>query len=248
MKHLAWSSLAFMFLCVCLSTQACADRDPGGQGIVYAYGYKLDPPYDFSNVGGDTLFLNGVPYRPKRGARAYDAGELEDLRAGMLNDAQSTHEFNQRLSTKARSMYESGATLEECIQFYADVYDSLPDVGSVKKTAKGIIVEYKDGVKEEIIVSFKKGSPPDRRSVHEDLIKRFMKTINDGGMVAFGVIDGLQYELHTPKWQLEKTNKLLGKLAEGQRLTSDDVLDTPLSNEAFRAQMSQRLMSHETKE
>jgi hypothetical protein len=38
----------------------------GSQGLVIGYGELLEPPYEFSGAGGDTLYLNGLAYYPTR--------------------------------------------------------------------------------------------------------------------------------------------------------------------------------------
>lgn len=65
--------VGFLFISERTSAQPDSDfpedewpEDRSDSSVVYAYGHLLAPPYEFTGIGSDTLFLNGHPYSPTR--------------------------------------------------------------------------------------------------------------------------------------------------------------------------------------
>ena len=210
-------------------------------GPVYMYGRLLKKPYGFSNAGGDTLYLNGVPYWPIRGPLP-PAERYPELAKRFAEKAKA--EFAQRdsLSRAVRALHDAGAGYQECLDSLAAMYGRSPLAmrGSVRKLSNGIVLKWADGTAGDIGLGFEHAPPYNRVAHHQQMMRDFWRTVKAGGMIARGYVDGLSYFLTTPKSQLEKTNRLLARLAAGDTLTREDVINTPLTNKGFRIQMGGR--------
>ena len=241
-----WSSL--------VAGEAASSQGGGGSGgsgeetlgPVYLYGRLLKKPYVFSNAGGDTLYLNGVPYWPIRGpipaSQRYPELAKRFREKAQTESAKAELAYDRQAWETVKSMHDSGAPYEECLDSLAAIYERSPFVvpGSVRRLSNGILLRRTDGNEATIGLGFEHAPPYNRRAHHEQLMRDFWRVVRAGGMIARGYVDGLSYFLTTPKSQLAKTNRLLARLAAGDTLTREDVIDTPLMNKGFRIQMSRR--------
>jgi hypothetical protein len=209
-------------------------------GPVYMYGQRLTPPYVFSGIGSDTLLLNGYPVLPKRtGPHPFTLlSKTEQDR--LMEKARRSHASDKQKGDSVRTLFEAGYSYEECLEIYIELWRDDPNVESVIPRSNGVRVTYINGEWEEVTLprNFSIAAPYDAYKTHMRFIEKFEPWVRSGNMVAIGFAGGLQYNLWTPKVQLEKTNKLLARLAAGDTLTRDDVINTPLTNTGFRIQMS----------
>ena len=241
-------SLALVFAFIASNVGAKSDRvrkgtDDAGikalEGAAIMYG-RLLPKGDhvFSNVGGDTLRLNGLPYWPLRGR--ISAAELlpPEMVREILERSKGRHEFRDATWKAVLRMHENGASYEECLDTFAAAYAKSPLVvaGSVQKWEEGISFRWaNDGMEEGMILSFEGIRPYDRLKHHQELIAEFWRVVNSGGLVARGCTGMESYFITTPPTQLKKTAELLERISRGERLSQEDVLGTPLCNRTFRA-------------
>jgi hypothetical protein len=226
-----------------------------GPGVVYLYGELLPgPTYTFTNIGGDTLFLNGIPRYPlKKISRFTRLPKEEQVRK--LAQAERSHAADTERYNTLKAMHDAGATKAELLEYLANVCRTVPGITRVTIFDHSVVGYYADGgIREFGLPSFEaqpEKTDEDLRAFHEHLIELFRNSVEAGGLAAYGVArDSLTYQLHGPKAsvQLMEQRGLLAKLAAGEVLTKDDVRDTPLSNEGFRIDMADRLRKGVAKE
>jgi hypothetical protein len=194
----------------------------------------------FTNVGGDTLYLNGVPYHPVRGPvnRWEQLSESEKRR--LL--AKGHHAFADSVWTIVRAMHDSGATYEECLDAYAEMYRASPRVLSVRKEKTWVTVTWADGTEEESIIDFEPGAPPrTMEEVHKDLMEEFWRDVRAGTMIAKGYVDDLTYTIFSPRPDIAKMKRLIERLAAGDTLSTEETMGTPLADKLFRADVARRV-------
>jgi hypothetical protein len=97
-----------------------ADTTPPPEGIVFAYGVRIDPPYVFEGLESDTLTLNGFPFRPAR-PTSRQKSPVEIF----------AQKMNEQLSQAQRDEWRHAQALVD------SVYESLEsDVDGVPATAQ----------------------------------------------------------------------------------------------------------------
>jgi hypothetical protein len=218
------------------------------------YGELMEKPYVFTNVGGDTLYLNGVPYYPIRGPRSVAERYPEivkghpELFEGIEEKAKREHAFDDSVGKLVDAMHDSGASYEDCLDSLAAMYDRSPFVirGTVRKLGNGIDMVEVDGNERSIILSFEP-SPPLRtpEEIHKDLMEEFWSTVRRGTMIARGYGG---YFLTSPRPDMEKMKRLINRLAAGDTLSAEDMTGTPLVFKAFREDVSKRAVRRKPKE
>jgi hypothetical protein len=223
-----------------------SQNDVDTLGVVYAYGVRLSPPYQFTGAGGDTLYLNGHPFVPQRSpvspSLARELSKIpEPQRSELLKRSHEDWLFEKQAYDSVKTMYDSGVPYEDCLEAYAEIFRTHPHVKSVSIVSHGISLIYDNGDCAQAELSFDAIAPIDRRAQQQSVMDRFWRTITAGGMVAFGATEVGSYELHTPHSQLQKTFEQFAKLEKGEELSTADVRDTPLSNAEFRAEMTRVL-------
>lgn len=210
-------------------------------GAAIMYGELVTEPFEFTNLGGDTLYLNGVPYWPIRGPIQPVNSPLlpPELRAEIRKKASTKHELIDSAFRTVKAMHEEGVSYQECLDEFASLIEESEFVkpGSVRKSEQGITLVWTDGEREGIDLQFNEIKPFDRLGYHKELIDEFWRTVNAGGLVARGYATGSIYCITSPKSHLDLTLQLLDRLANGEHLNQEDVLYSPLSNKAFRADM-----------
>lgn len=217
-------------------------------GPVYMYGELLEKPYVFTNVGGDTLYLNGVPYWPMRQPPSLWDLMPESEKERLLAKSRLKQAFADSVGKMVRAMHESGATYEECLDAFAAMYDSSPFVvhGSVEKMGNGIYLRWADGNDGTIGLSFEPGAPPRTvEEIHKDLMEEFWRDVRAGTMIARGYGG---YSITAPKPDMKKMNLLIERLAAGDTLSTQDMMGTPLMFKAFRKDVSRHIVRRKAKE
>lgn len=203
-------------------------------GPVYMYGELLEKPYVFTNVGGDTLYLNGVPYWPIREPHISPKPMTEEQlrRLKELREGSESHAFSDSIWKRVKAMHDSGATYEQCLDAYAEMYEASPLVESVRKEGNGIRIIRTNGTEAYNIIDFEPGAPPRTvEEIHKDLMEEFWRDVRAGTMIARGYGG---YFITAPKPDMEKMNLLINRLAAGDTLSAEDVMGTPLGFKAFR--------------
>jgi hypothetical protein len=226
-----------------------------GPGLVYLYARLLQGPvYTFTNIGGDTLYLNGRPRYPLHKMSRFSRLPKEE-QVKLLAEAKRERIAGTQLADTLKDMLKSGTSKAEVLEYYESVVRRMhPDITGVTMYDHSFVVHYPDGQMEEFVLPLydvRRKSPEERRAFHEYLIERFRRTIESGGIAAYGVYaDSLTYQVEGPKvaLQLMEQRQLFAKLASGATLTQEDVRDTPLSNEGFRRDMAKALKNGNIKE
>ena len=121
-------TLALLFAFIASIVGAKSDRvrkgtDDAGikalEGAAIMYGRLLPKGnYEFSNVGGDTLRLNGLPYWPLRGRVSPSKLLPPELVKQIKEHAKGRHEFNDATWKTVFRMHENGSSYEECLDAF----------------------------------------------------------------------------------------------------------------------------------
>jgi hypothetical protein len=188
-------------------------------GVVYGYGARLDGPYVFTrSEDGRTLYLNGLIYD--------GPGEEPPPQIEVTEEAQSRHE----LAVKAHEHSRRGRTYEERKAIYADVLRTSELVQAVREFSQGVYVRWRASPEhEEEVIIPREESQFDLEEFQQSLISHFWKTVNSGGMVAFGK----GYHIHVPPGRMQETLEQLEQILAGGPCDTIDVVGTPFQNERF---------------
>jgi hypothetical protein len=200
--------------------------------VVMAYGKVLKEPMAFSGVGGDTLFLNGLPYSPLRRIENAEAAIPTppqhppdyDLHASALDD----------LNEQVRAIRERlGAEHPDLGAAIADLYRNHPSVDSVLSYGQSsILVKFTFAdLPHELLWNPPEDLPserPTRKEIHDEKMETFWKRHGAGGFIAFGSV----YEHYVSSRRAKQMLDLIDAAKGGTRLDLDaqpapvrDVLD-----------------------
>jgi hypothetical protein len=208
------------------------------------YGELMEKPYVFTNVGGDTLYLNGVPYWPIRQPPSLWALMPESEKQRRLAKSRPKQAFADSVGKMVRAMHDSGASYEECLDTFAAMYDSSRFVvaGSVEKMGNGIYLRWADGNDGTIGLSFEPSPPlPAKEEIHKGEMEDFWRNVRSGRMVARGFSQGQTYSFTAPEPDLERMNRLIERLAAGDTLSEGSMIGTPfLYHPRFRMDLARR--------
>ena len=216
---------AFLMVClvsgVALSTEEVVVDSTSSPGLVYGYGAKLGPPYEFTvSEDSKTLYLNGLIYDGPGDTRPSEVTVSEEMRV--------RHE----LSEKAHMQSELGATYDERLAHLAAAYISSPLVKSVRKDSVTIYVRWASNPDIEQGVMLRREEQKldfDVVAFREELIDRFWQIVNAGGMVAFGK----DYHVLVPAACVPKTIEQIERIRRGEPPERLDVVNTALQNRRF---------------
>jgi len=215
MRVLCTSLLGLVIVClaggVALSTELEKADPASSSGLVYGYGVKLTPPYEFTkSEDSKTLYLNGVVYAGPDDKEPPDIQVTEEARA------------QYDLSVRAGEESNKGKTYDERLALLAAAYISSPLIESVRKHPSGLYVTWASDPEELYVINM----PPEddrpeftREMFWENLQNRFWRTVDSGGMLAFGK----GYEVSVPADLVAKT---IEQIELVQRGTPREQLDT----------------------
>ena len=153
------------------------------QGLVIGYGAEVAPPYEFSGVGGDTLYLNELPYLPRR-----RPVEPNIVPRDVLELSESRYSLSQSVLASVISMPDG----EERWEAYAAGMRAATLVASATVIAPGqVAIVWADGTTavdfiqkvQSITEPAPSGSSEER---HNRFMAQFQSVMGMGGVVAFG--------------------------------------------------------------
>jgi hypothetical protein len=212
---------------VCFAGGIALSADPAGadsvssSGVVYGYGVKLTPPYEFTkSEDGKTLYLNGLIYA--------GPGDEETPEVTVTEDVRAEHE----LSMRAYEESKKGATYDERLARLAATYTSSPLVESVRKHGEGLYVRWASNPGDEYVITLQREEErPDfnRDAFWQKQISRFWRIIDSGGMVVFGE----KYHIFCPDSSVPKTLDQIARVRRGVSREDLDTRDTPLIDHNF---------------
>ncbi len=189
------------------------------QGPVFGFGVQLTKPYTFtSSEDSKTLYLNGLVYD--------GPGEEPPPQITVTESMRTKHE----LSVRAFEDSKQGTTYEERLARMTAVYLASPLVKSVRGFAQGIFVKWaSDPDREEEVILPREEGHFDLAAYRERLVADFWRTINSGGMIAFG----RNYHICVPAKRLPKTLEQVKLIQSGKEQEQLDVAGTALQNRRF---------------
>jgi hypothetical protein len=190
-----------------------------GPGLVFGYGARLEEPYVFTRGDdGRTLYLNGLIYD--------GPGDAPPPQIEVTEVARSRHE----LAVKAHEHSRRGRTYDERKAIYADVLRRSELVQAVREFPQGVYVRWRESPEhEEEVIIPREESQFDLEEFQQGLISQFRKTVNSGGMIAFGK----GYHIYVPPGRVQGTLEQLERIRAGGPRDTIDVVGTPLQNEKF---------------
>jgi hypothetical protein len=160
--------------------------------VVFAYGVALQPPFVFSEMDGDTLLLNGLPFDPRRAP--------DRIREFIVKYQIDT--------LRANEADETGLTETEKYAIHTDLYDRARVAGSTERIEEiyrqsehvewVTVTESAVNVKFDFYEAARMWSrqspsaierPPilSRRELRQQLIDGFQRQIRSGALIAFGL-------------------------------------------------------------
>lgn len=198
-----------------------------GHATVYAYGERLTPPFVFTGLDGDTLYINGVPYDPRRPAVPLT---IPAVNAELMN----RHE----LALAALEVSTEGRDRNERLTLFRDVYEASPLVTRVEQTENGVTITWVGGEREEITLPEDVNTAPvqNRHARRVELIRCFEQTIRMDGLLAFGD----RYHVTACGTRAQATLELIRLVENGQQPTATLRKDTALQNERFLADLTKQ--------
>ena len=206
---------------VAVSTEEEKADSASFSGLVYGYGVKLAPPYEFrESEDGKTLYLNGLVYAGPGDKEPPDIQVTEQARAIYA------------LSTEAREESEKASTHDERLTRMAAVYRSSPLVESVRQDSHSLHITwlaYPDMDFAVILTPEDEIPDFDREAFWEKQISRFWRIIGSGGMVVFGE----KYHIFCPDSSVPKTLDQIERIRRGVSREDLHTRDTPLRNQRF---------------
>jgi hypothetical protein len=210
-------------------------------GPVYMYGELMEKPYVFTGVGGDTLYLNGLPYYPIRQPAWRPPADMSEEELQAIRDrAKMRFALVDSVSKIVHAMHDSGATYEECLDAYVELYSASPLVRSASKGGNSITITWANGIEEVGILNFEPIPPlPTKEEIHKGEMEDFWREVRAGKMIAVGYVGELSYRLTIPRSDVERVQRVIAKLAAGDTLAAEDV-SGPFVNKAFRMDMTRR--------
>jgi hypothetical protein len=226
MRVLCTLLLGLVIVClaggVAVSTEAEKADSTSSSGLVYGYGVKLTPPYEFTkSQDGKILYLNGMIYD--------GPSDIPPKKVTVDAEMLARHE----LSVRAYEQSELGATYEERLTLLAAVYLSSPLVKKVRKHPQGLYVTWvSDPATEQGVILLEeneKMSDYDLAAFRAELITRFWRTVDSGGMMAFGK----DYHVLVPQECVPKTVEQIESVWGGTTREELDIKDTALQNQQF---------------
>jgi hypothetical protein len=153
----------------------------GPGGCVFIRELKIEPPWEFTGIGGDTLRLNGVPYCPTR----QDFRHKEPVPLSTLPDsARVLAKAQFDLSRRASAARHAGMTTDEAIDAEVAVYRASDLVDSVEIgcCCGAFTVYWKDGPPETAYTSstLSSTSKPSKLEIHQGMVEEFRREMNMG--------------------------------------------------------------------
>jgi hypothetical protein len=225
MRVLCIVLLGFLIVClaggVAVSTEVEKPDSTSSLGLVYGYGVKLTPPYDFTkSEDGRILYLNGLIYAGPDDKEPLDIKITEEERA------------QYDLSVRAGEESKKAKTPDERRALLAAVYISSPLVTAVRKQGHCVYVRWASDPENEYVINM----PPEderpeftRAAFWEQLKNSFWRTVNSGGMVVFGK----KYHIFVPANLVPKAVAQIELVRRGAPRERLDKRDTPLIDHNF---------------
>jgi hypothetical protein len=99
--------------------------------VMYAYGERLQSPFEFTGIGGDTLYINGLPYSPRW--RQADAPGPEPVE--ISEASRTSHEIQRSVGMAASLAAVTAGTQEEAALRAFAVFDTSTHVDWVEITS-----------------------------------------------------------------------------------------------------------------
>ena len=206
---------------VALSTEEAAVGSTSSSGLVYGYGARLGPPYEFAeSEDGKTLYLNGLVY--------YGPGDTPPPEVTVTEGIRAEHE----LSVRAYEESKKGTTYDERLALLAAAYISSPLITSVRKWTGGLYVRWASSPDEDyvIVLPLEEETPDfDRAAFWEEQISKFWRIVDSGGMVVFGK----KYHIVVPANLVPKTVEQIERVRRGTPREGLDTRETALRNTHF---------------
>jgi len=196
-------------------------------GVVFAYGEQVYPPFVFTGVGTDTLFLNGYPLSPRRSSR----------RGSPEISVSETCKAQHELCVKAGQRAREGSTHAERVEIYAEVLRASSLVDSVRVTSHDIIyMSWAGETDEEEIILPREDTHFELADFHETRISEFWRAMRAGRLVAFGE----RYYVSAPRQSVPQTLQLLERIDEGGPPTKEEVAGTALQQPRFLVDLCEK--------
>ncbi len=92
------------------------------EGVIYAYGVELSPPFEYEGIGGDTLFVNGYPYEPLRKVRRVPDNAPPPI---VFTGPSEQHQLSTYAGKYARTHADS---YEEQVRIFNDILRQHPKI------------------------------------------------------------------------------------------------------------------------
>ncbi|TFG88913.1 MAG: hypothetical protein E4H16_04355 [Candidatus Atribacteria bacterium] len=198
-------------------------------GQVYYNGELLkhlegDQPYVFTCEGGDTLYLNGIPYSPVR----------KPVAPGPPKKVSEKYVMQHKLNVLADKHSKQGKTDEERYNLMAEIYLASPLIDSVRVERSLMWIFWKDDPDGEAVsLSHFEAEPFDRLAHHKTLQEGFWRIFNRGGFIAFSEKG---YFITAPKHMLDRSQMVIEKIKKGENLVEEDFKGTILWAKDFRSE------------
>jgi hypothetical protein len=231
------SRLTLFLLLAALLGSRSAVAQPLRQGVVYAYGVRLEPPYVFSGAHEDTLRINGYPYAPRRALPTVEVEREEPVLS--REHAEAINEVSELLA-RLDSIAASVTGAQEKTDVYTAGLTQHPKVTGVREE-EGAVVFFFKGVPHEVVAYT---TAPDlgdlglsRREIRainrERAESMAASTLRANGLLVFGP----EYTIHSPPQNaakhLEEIDRVEEVLASGRRLSPAEWPSAPLGSAAF---------------
>jgi hypothetical protein len=191
--------------------------------LIIGYGDILEAPYEFSAVGGDTLYLNGLAYSPRRRDLPPTIVPPE-----ILERAERRYALTHQVLESVRSMPDGPERWEA---YAAGLRESALVRSATAGGCGDVSIVWADGTTAVDLIrrgTSNLGPPPlDAEERHAGLIEEFEEIVGLGGVVAFG--DNYFTRGRNPAVAL-RTREILAQVRSGQ-------LSKPREEEFYRGSL-----------
>lgn len=153
-------------------------------GRVFAYGQEILPPFEFTGVGTDTLFLNGVPYSPVR--------RPPPMVSTTFSITEEQAQIVRQVQEEARAAFASAGSSGEGLARAAAICKASPHVERCRVLSNSIRMRFTFYTFD---IELPLRRPNELRSahygytrtdVHEEIIAQFDRSIKAGSLIAIG--------------------------------------------------------------
>jgi len=193
----------------CVSA-ARADADPqAAPGRVYVDGVELAPPFTFTGVGTDTLYLNGRPY-----------AVFGPLDAGAASiEVPAAHLERFAFADSAWTLIKR-AEPSDRLALLASIYRDSPLVLEVQEYESWLRVRWASDPDEweETNVPTEDIEPLDVMTCQQTLMNQFYATVERCGLFAFGTQPRNHYHFTMPRTAMPQFDRILAGIKAGESL------------------------------